>query len=135
MKTATVIYQGNLRCEMTHNNSGDVVITDAPVDNQGNGAAFSPTDMVASSLATCMFTIMGIYARHKGIMIEHSKADVTKIMSSEGPRRISEIMVTFSMKLSPDEPEIRQALMNAAKTCPVALSLSKEIIQSVTFNF
>lgn len=135
MKTATVIYEGNLRCKMTHLSSQDTVNTDAPVDNQGNGAAFSPTDIVATSLASCMFTIMGIYARNKGVTMENSKADVTKIMTTEGPRRIAEIQVVFDMNIQPDEPAIRQAIMHAAKTCPVALSLSPDIKQTITFQF
>ena len=87
-----VVYLGNLRTEATHLQSGNVIVTDAPVDNQGKGEAFSPTDLVATALASCMITIMGIVARRDAIDIDGITADVQKIMSSD-PRRIGEIRI------------------------------------------
>jgi len=102
MSTSKVIYKGDLRTESTHLQSGTTILTDAPTDNHGRGEAFSPTDMVANSLATCMFSIMGIKARSMDIDLNDSSAEVTKIMQAE-PRKISEIIVTFEIKTSIDE--------------------------------
>jgi len=133
MSTSKVIYQGDLRTSSTHLQSGSTVLTDAPTDNHGRGEAFSPTDMVANSLATCMFSIMGIKARSMEIDLNDSSADVTKIMQAE-PRKISEIIVTFEMKISIDEKS-KMILERAAMTCPVFLSLHPDIKKTVTFNW
>jgi putative redox protein len=115
--------------------SNNSIITDAPKDNRGNGAAFSPTDLTATSLASCMLTTMGIYALDNNINIEGAKAEVTKIMSSN-PRRISEIHVVLFFKngnlLS---EEVRKKLEHIAHTCPVALSLHTDLKQKVSFNY
>ena len=134
MATISVIYQGNLRTQATHLASGNTIITDAPLDNQGRGEAFSPSDLVCSALASCMVTIMGIVARRNNLAIEGTQIQVTKIMASE-PRRISEVVVAFTVPNANLNEKERQILENAARTCPVALSLDPEIKQTVTFSY
>src|SRR5690606_8870202 len=131
--TSKVIYTGELRTKSIHLQSGTEIITDAPVDNNGKGEAFSPTDMVANSLATCMFTIMGIKANSMNINFDRSTASVTKIMKSE-PRMISKIIIEFDMKLNVDE-KTKTILEKAALTCPVYLSLHPDIQKEVTFKW
>lgn len=133
MSTSKVVYKGDLRTESTHLQSGTVILTDAPTDNHGRGEAFSPTDMVANSLATCMFSIMGIKAKQMDIDLVDSTADVTKVMQAE-PRKISEIIVTFEMKANIDEKS-KTILERAAMTCPVFLSLHPDIKKTITFNW
>src|SRR5690606_3759576 len=133
MSTSKVIYKGDLRTESTHLQSGTIILTDAPTDNHGRGEAFSPTDMVANSLATCMFSIMGIKAKAMDIRIEDSTAEVTKIMQAE-PRKISEIIVSFEMNAVADEKS-KTILERAAMTCPVFLSLHPDIKKTVSFNW
>lgn len=131
--TSKVTYTGKLRTQSVHLQSGTEIITDAPTDNNGKGEAFSPTDMVANSLATCMFTIMGIKANQMGVNFDGSTASVTKIMRSE-PRMISKIIVEFDMNLSADG-KTKTLLERAALTCPVYLSLHPDIQKEVTFNW
>lgn len=132
-KISTVRYKKNLRTVATHLRSNQEITTDAPVDNHGQGQAFSPTDMAATSLATCMITIMGIHAEQKDIDLGNIKADVIKNMESD-PRKIGEIGIDFSM--SDDIPEgNRKELENAAKNCPVALSLHPSIKQLISFTY
>lgn len=133
MSTSKVVYKGDLRTESTHLQSGTIILTDAPTDNHGRGEAFSPTDMVANSLATCMFSIMGIKAKQMDIDLVNSTADVTKVMQAE-PRKISEIIVTFEMKANIDEKS-KTILERAAMTCPVFLSLHPDIKKTITFNW
>lgn len=133
MITSKVIYKGELRTESTHLQSGSVIVTDAPKDNHGKGEAFSPTDMVANSLATCMFSIMGIKANAMNVDIEGSTANVTKIMQAE-PRKISEIIVVLDM-FGVDDEKSRTILERAAMTCPVFLSLHPDIKKNITFNW
>lgn len=128
-------YKGNLRTWSKHLNSGNEIITDAPVDNNGKGEAFSPTDLVSSALASCMMTIMGIIANREEISLEGLKSNVEKIMNPE-PRKISEIRINFYWNPGPDITQRQiKMLKNAALTCPVALSISPEIKQEVTFHF
>ncbi len=131
--TSKVTYTGNLRTQSVHLQSGSEIITDAPIDNNGKGEAFSPTDMVANSLATCMFTIMGIKANSMDINFDGSTASVTKIMQSD-PRMISKIIVDFQMNIKTDE-KTKTILERAALTCPVYLSLHPDIQKEVTFNW
>lgn len=131
--TSKVTYTGDLRTKSVHLQSGSEIITDAPTDNNGKGEAFSPTDMVANSLATCMLTIMGIKANSMGINFEGSTALVTKIMKSE-PRMISKIIVEFDMKLNVDE-KTKTILEKAALTCPVYLSLHPDIQKEISFRW
>ncbi len=131
--TSKVTYTGDLRTQSVHLQSGTEIITDAPVDNNGKGEAFSPTDMVANSLATCMLTIMGIKANSMNINFDGSTASVTKIMQSD-PRMISKIVVDFQMNIHTDE-KTKTILERAALTCPVYLSLHPDIQKEVTFNW
>jgi len=128
------LYEGELRTSSVHLKSGNKIITDAPIDNQGKGEAFSPTDLVCSALGSCMITIMGIKARDMGISIDGTKMHITKIMASD-PRRIAEIKVEFYFPANGYSEKEKIILERAAKTCPVALSLSNELVQQVEFNF
>jgi putative redox protein len=129
--TSTVIYERNLRTTCTHILSGNSIITDAPKDNRGNGAAFSPTDLTATSLATCMLTTMGIYALDSHINLEGARAEVTKIMASN-PRRITEVQVKlFFQNSNLLNEDVRKKLEHIAHTCPVALSLHADLKQTV----
>ena len=132
MTTSKVTYQGDLRTIAIHLQSNNEIITDAPVDNQGKGEAFSPTDLLATSLASCMLTIIGIKARDMEIDIAGTTAEVTKIMAAE-PRRVSEIHVeiTFNQEL---DDKTQKIFYNTALTCPVAKSIHPDIIQRVTIN-
>ena len=133
MTTAIVTYLGDLRTRCEHRQSGNTFITDAPTDNQGRGEAFSPTDTVATALASCMMTIMGIKARDLGLSLEGSQAEVTKVMAAE-PRRISGIHVRINLPGSIQDPD-RRRLERAAKTCPVHYSLHPELEKTVRFNW
>lgn len=134
MPTIKSSYLGNLRTESEHLQSGVKILTDAPVDNNGKGEAFSPTDLVASSLGSCMITIMGIIANRDSVSLEGLTWEVTKIMQSS-PRKISEIVVDFHWKNPITDTAMIQKLKNAAKTCPVALCLDPSIKQTLNFDF
>ncbi|WP_435137950.1 OsmC family protein [Formosa sp. A9] len=131
--TSKVLYLGNLRTENTHIKSGNTFITDAPVDNNGKGEAFSPTDTVATGLANCMMTVMGIKARDLNVDLTGTTAEVTKTMATE-PRRISKIEVTFNISVETTDKE-RKILEHTARTCPVHFSLHPDIERVVTFNW
>ncbi|HLT33702.1 MAG TPA: OsmC family protein [Aquaticitalea sp.] len=131
--TSKVIYIGDLRTECTHLQSGNTFITDAPLDNNGKGEAFSPTDTVATGLANCMMTVMGIKARDMKIDMTGTEATVNKIMAAD-PRRISKIEVTFDLPFKSDE-KIRKILEHTAKTCPVHFSLHPDIERVIVFNW
>lgn len=133
MATSKVTYLGDLRTSSVHLQSGTEIISDAPVDNNGRGEAFSPTDTVANALASCMITIMGIKARDMGVALEGTTAEVTKIMATE-PRRISGIKIVFDFKSDADEKS-RTILERAAMTCPVYHSLHPDIVKDITFNW
>lgn len=129
--TSEVIYLGDLRTKSTHIASQSEILSDAPIDNNGKGEAFSPTDYVANALASCMLTIMGIKAREMNVDMSQSRAEVTKIMQSD-PRRIGEIEVKIFMSLQADI-KTKTILENAAKACPVAKSLHPDIVQKIEF--
>jgi uncharacterized OsmC-like protein len=131
--TSKVTYLGDLRTTSTHLQSGTEILSDAPLDNNGKGEAFSPTDLVANALGSCMFTIMGIKARDMNVSIENSTASVTKIMQAE-PRKISAIEIVFDMNYAPDD-KTKTILERAAMTCPVFLSLHPDIEKRITFNW
>lgn len=133
MPTSKVTYLGDLRTSSEHLHSGSVIISDAPLDNNGKGEAFSPTDTVANGLASCMFTVMGIKARDLGVDFSGSTAEVTKVMAAE-PRRISEIHVTFEMNLQTDD-KTKTILERTALTCPVHYSLHPDIRRVINFNW
>ena len=131
--TSKVTYTGNLRTTCEHLRSGDSFITDAPIDNNGLGEAFSPTDTVATGLASCMMTMMGIKARDLEINMVDTTAEVTKHMAAD-PRRISKIEV--DLKLPADiTDKHRKILENTARTCPVLYSLHPDIEKVITFNW
>ncbi|WP_303309943.1 OsmC family protein [Hymenobacter sp. BT730] len=133
MSTATAHYAGHLRTEATHVASGNTILTDAPVDNHGRGEAFSPTDLVSTALGSCMMTIMGIVANRHEVDLAGTTFQVTKHMTGE-PRRIAQIDVHFHLPATLPAKE-RAILENAARTCPVALSLNPEIQQQVQFTY
>ena len=132
--TVSAKYLGELRTEMIHVRSGNAVITDAPVDNKGRGEFFSPTDLVASALGSCIFTIMGIAAREHGFSIDGSSCSITKIMADK-PRKIGEIRIEFDMTANSYTDKQKTILEHCVKTCPVALSLHESVIQNVTLSF
>lgn len=131
--TSKVLYQGELRTVATHLKSGTVIETDAPVDNQGKGERFSPTDLVATALASCMATIMGIAARTHGIDIDGTEFDVEKIMVPD-PRRIGEIKVDVHFPSGAQYDDKQKAILErAALTCPVFESLHPDCKKTVRF--
>ena len=125
-------YSGDLHCSATHGPSSRTLETDAPKDNEGRGESFSPTDLVATALGTCMATVMGIYARRKNIDLRGMKIEVTKEMSPEPPRRIARLSIEVWM---PPSLARDAALENAALTCPVMLSVNPEIEKPVNFHW
>ena len=127
-------YVGELRTVSTHLKSSNVIITDAPTDNNGKGNAFSPTDLVASALCSCMTTVMGICANKNQFDLPNSTAHVTKVMSSH-PRRISKIIIDINFEKNNLSEQNVEKLIAVAKGCPVAQSLSADLIQEVRFNF
>jgi len=133
MSTAKVTYLGGLRTESEHIKSGNKYITDAPTDNHGKGEAFSPTDTVATGLANCMLTMMGIKANDLQVGLEGSTATVTKTMASN-PRRISKIEVVFNLPVVLEEKH-KKLLEKTANTCPVHYSLHPNIEKVITFNW
>lgn len=130
--TSSIVYKGNLRTELTHLRSGETVVTDAPVDNNGKGEAFSPTDLASTALGACMVTIMGIAARNHEMNIDGTKLEITKHMASN-PRRISAIDVNVIMPDHIYTDKERKILEHAGRTCPVAMSLHPDIKQNITF--
>lgn len=133
--TSTVVYDGDLRTIGTHLQSGTVIETDPPVDNHGKGEHFSPTDLMATSLASCMLTIMGIKARGLELDIKGIKIDVEKIMKAD-PRRVGGINLTFSIPeaLASLDEKNKTILKNAAHTCPVAHSIHPDIEVNVNWG-
>lgn len=132
-KIAQVQYDGELRCRATHLRSGDEITTDAPIDNNGKGEAFSPTDLLATSLASCILTVMGIKARSLGFDLEDASAEVVKEMESN-PRRIGTVAVKISLRQNCDEAT-KEILERVGQNCPVAQSLHPDLIQSISFEW
>ena len=128
-----VTYRGGLRTEANHIQSGNSIVTDAPVDNQGKGEAFSPTDLVATALASCMLTIMGIVAKRNNVELKGTTAEVEKIMGAM-PRQISEIKIKILFNKNFDKITKRK-LESAALTCPVSNSLNKNLEESIKFIY
>ncbi len=128
----TLRYTGELHCEAVHGPSNAQLETDAPVDNHGRGETFSPTDLCATALGTCMMTIMAIASREHDVDLAGTTFTVRKHMTADLPRRIARIEVEFDLPVSPT-PHARAALERAAHTCPVALSLHTDIEQAVSF--
>lgn len=134
MDTAHVTYLGGLRTEATHVRSGQTLLTDAPPDNQGLGEAFSPSDLLSASLASCMMTIMGIVARDKGIPLNGLTARVVKHMSP-APRKVERIEVHLELEGVGLGEREKAILENAAHTCPVARSLREDLVQELHFTY
>lgn len=133
MPTSKITYAGELRTICIHLQSGTEILTDAPTDNHGKGEAFSPTDLVATALGSCMVSIMAIKTKDLEIDLKDSTISVTKIMQSE-PRRISKIIVILDMSIATTDKN-KTILERAAMTCPVLLSLHPDIEKEVTFNW
>ena len=127
-------YIGDLRTVSTHLNSGDKITTDAPLDNNGKGEAFSPTDLFCTALCSCMTTIMGICAEKGNFILPKSSAKIIKVMS-EKPRKISEIHIELDFEDNNLSDSQKKKLIEVASRCPVAMSLDKDLTQKVKFNF
>jgi uncharacterized OsmC-like protein len=134
MITITASYDGGLRCTATHGPSGQTLITDPPVDNHGKGESFSPTDLVATAVATCMMSMMGIAAERHGIDLKGTTVTIGKEMSENAPRRIMKLCSVMTIPLPATHPQ-RSLLEAAAKACPVKQSLSTEIDTTVEFRW
>jgi uncharacterized OsmC-like protein len=133
MATSNITYVGDLRTVCIHLQSGTQIITDAPTDNHGKGEAFSPTDLVATALGSCMVSIMGIKSKDLNVDLKDSTVSITKIMQSE-PRKIAKIEVILNMSIETSEKN-KAILERAAMTCPVLLSLHPDIEKDVVFNW
>ncbi|MBT8254404.1 MAG: OsmC family protein [Bacteroidia bacterium] len=131
--TSKVTYLGQLRTKNQHLKSGNTYTTDAPLDNNGKGEAFSPTDTVATGLANCMLTVMGIKAQNMELDMSGTTAEVTKIMASD-PRRISKIIIKIDLPFQAED-KTRKILEHTARTCPVIYSLHPDIEKDVIFNW
>ena len=134
--TATIkgTYKGELRNELTHLQSKNTLLTDAPTDNHGKGESFSPTDLVCGALAACMMTIMGVTAQAHDFNIDGTGYDVTKTMAAD-PRRIGQIDIVFNFPPRDYTQKQQTMLWKAAETCPVAKSLHPDIIVNISMNF
>ncbi len=133
MPTVNITYVGELRTVCIHLQSGTEILTDAPTDNHGKGEAFSPTDLVATALGSCMVSIMGIKSRDLDVDLKDSTVSITKIMQAE-PRKIAKIEVILNMSIATSDKN-KTILERAAMTCPVLLSLHPDIEKEVTFNW
>ena len=131
---SSVDYVGQLRCRSTHHRSGQVIETDAPTDNHGKGMKFSPTDLMSTSLANCMLTVMGIRTQQMTGSLDGSSADVFKVMADQ-PRRVQKIIVHLYLKGGGFSEKERKVLENVGRTCPVALSLSDSLEQELHFHW
>jgi putative redox protein len=133
MATSKITYVGELRTICVHLQSGTQILTDAPTDNHGKGEAFSPTDLVATALGSCMVSIMGIKSRDLDLELKDSTVSVTKIMQAE-PRKIAKIIVELNMSITTSDKN-KTILERSAMTCPVLLSLNSDIEKEVVFNW
>lgn len=134
MVPISIAYLGGLRCEAVHGPSGVRLITDAPVDNQGRGESFSPTDLLATAYGTCMMTIMGIVAKRDGLALEGARVEVEKHMTPAPPRRVARLLLRVRLPAALD-PAQRAKLEQAARACPVALSVSPDIAIDCAFTY
>lgn len=133
--TASIEYNGQLRCTAVHVQSGTAVESDAPTDNRGRGERFSPTDFTATSLGLCLITTVGIKATDMGINIDGSKVEVTKHMSKDAPRRIVQIDVVVHFSTTGLGEKERKILENTGNTCPVARSLHPDVVQNISYHW
>ena len=134
MNTSEVTYKGDLRTAAIHLKSGQQIITDAPTDNNGKGEAFSPTDLLATSLGCCMLTVMGIVAKRHNINIDNTKVEILKVMA-DNPRRVAEIHIDMHFPKNNYTDKERELLEHTALACPVAKSLHPDIKQKTRFHF
>lgn len=134
MNTAEIIYKRELRTNAVHLRSGQQIITDAPIDNNGKGEAFSPTDLLATSLGCCMLTVMGIVAKRHNIDMDGTRVDILKVMG-DNPRRVTEVQVEMHFPKNAYSDKDKQLLEHTALTCPVAKSLHPDIKQKTRFHF
>jgi len=134
MATVETLYLGELRTLAKHVQTGIEIITDAPLDNQGRGEAFSPSDLLAASLGSCMLTIMGIAARTHHFSIDGTRIEITKVMAAN-PRRVAEVNIHFTMPAQTFTEHQKKIIQLAATTCPVALSIHPDIKQKTDFLF
>jgi putative redox protein len=132
--TVDVIYEGDLECVLTHGPSGDRMRTDAPVDNRGRGAHFSPTDLVGAAMGCCMLTVMGIVARDRGWNMDGATAKVVKEMGAEPRRHIANLTVDITLPATLDTAA-RTMLERTAYTCPVHASLGALTKVALTFHY
>lgn len=135
MTKITTVYSGNLRTEAVHQQSGTKIITDAPLDNHGKGESFSPTDLFATALGSCMLTIMGISAQSYGFSLEGTTIETEKIMGTD-PRRVVELKLDITFPKGNNYTDQQKRIIEAAaRTCPVANSIHPDIKKSITFNY
>jgi len=134
MATSKITYNGGLRTSSVHLRSGNEIITDAPVDNKGKGEAFSPTDLLATSLGNCMLTIIGIAAAEHGFNIDGTTCEITKIMA-ENPRRVAEIVAVLDFPANDYAEKHKKIIERAANTCPVFYSLHPDLKKTISFNY
>ena len=133
MTDIKIVYNGDLRTTSTNLQSGNTILTDAPTDNNGRGEAFSPTDLFASSLGSCMLTIMGITAQTHGLNIDRSTVHIDKVMG-KNPRRVASLNIRIDVNGDFDEKD-RKILIKAAEHCPVSKSIHPDLDEKITFNF
>jgi len=133
MLISEVSYLGNLRTACTHVKSGETIITDAPTDNNGKGEAFSPTDLLATSLATCAITIIGIYCRKNNIQFNYCQASVGKIMGTN-PRKVDRIQIELKVSDNNWDKVTQRKVEKVARTCPVELTLQNNVHIDYKFN-
>ncbi|MBR5855851.1 MAG: OsmC family protein [Bacteroidales bacterium] len=135
MTKISTVYTGNLRTEAIHDQSGSKLVTDAPLDNHGKGEFFSPTDLLATALGSCMLTIMGISSEEYGYNIDGTTVETEKIMGTN-PRRVVEVKITFNFPKDANLTDRQKRVIEAAaRTCPVANSLHPDLIKTIVFNY
>lgn len=134
MATAKIVYTGGLRTSATHLKSGTEIITDAPVDNNGKGEAFSPTDLVATAYVSCMLTIVGIYCEKNDVPFHHGEGEVNKIMESN-PRRIGKLEINLDFSGNDWNEDLQKRVKRVAEACPVAKSVSEDMEVVINYKF
>ena len=134
MATATLKYLGDLKCELTHGNSGVKFVTSAPPDNNGDGSSFSPTDLLASAYISCLVTIIGIYCEQNKLEFKSCNGSVKKTMES-GPRRVAELEIDLDLSGNEWNTDQRAAIIRAAEACPVAKSVSEAMMIKTNYQF
>lgn len=134
METVRISYKGGLRTECTHVKSGQTIVTDAPVDNNGKGEAFSPTDLLATAYGSCMLTIAGIYCDQHGIEMKDANVTVEKIMFAE-PRRVGKLVIVLDFSVNAWTEDIQKRVKAAALACPVAKSVHVDMELDIAFKF